>query len=172
MPTGEGKTLLALLIADYALDRGRSVAYLTGTRQLAERVEDRGRRSWDWRSSGSPSKDYGGAKLDDYHQAQAVGVMNYWVYFNSKPVPQPADLVIFDDAHLAEQPLSGLQTLRIPDKLAPARELYRTICELVVAHTDAYPGLRAMRDGTARPGTPPELLSFSDWAAIAGRSDA
>ena len=24
-----------------------------------------------------------------------------------------------------------------------------------------------MRDGTARPGTPPELLSFSDWAAIA-----
>lgn len=40
MPTGEGKTLLALLIADYALDHGRSVAYLTGTRQLAERVEE------------------------------------------------------------------------------------------------------------------------------------
>jgi hypothetical protein len=59
------------------------------------------------------SKDYGGAKLPDYHQAQAVGVMNYWVYFNSKPVPKPADLVIFDDAHLAEQPLSSLQTLRI-----------------------------------------------------------
>jgi hypothetical protein len=36
-----------------------------------------------------------------------------------------------------------------------------------VAHTDAYPGLRAMLDGTARPGTPPELLSFSDWDAIA-----
>jgi len=29
MPTGEGKTLLALLIADYALDQGQSVAYLT-----------------------------------------------------------------------------------------------------------------------------------------------
>lgn len=26
MPTGEGKTLLALLIADHALDRGRSVS--------------------------------------------------------------------------------------------------------------------------------------------------
>jgi hypothetical protein len=23
-------------------------------------------------------------RLDDYHQAQAVGVMNYWVYFNSR----------------------------------------------------------------------------------------
>ena len=167
MPTGEGKTLLALLIADHALARGWSVAYLTGTRQLAERVEEEaGALGLD--VVRFASKDYGGAKLDDYHQAQAVGVMNYWVYFNSRPVPQPADLVIFDDAHLAEQPLSGLQTLRIPDKLGPARQLYRTICELVVAHTDAYPGLRAMLDGTARPGTPPELLSFSDWDAIAG----
>lgn len=166
MPTGEGKTLLALLIADYALDQGRSVAYLTGTRQLAERVQDEANKLG-LEVVRFAAKDYGGAKLDDYHQAQAMGVMNYWVYFNSKPVPQPADLVIFDDAHLAEQPLSGLQTLRIPDKLGPAHILYRTICDLVIAHTDAYAGLQAMRDGTARPGTPPELLSFSDWAAIA-----
>jgi hypothetical protein len=49
--------------------------------------------------------------------------MNYWVYFNGRPVPQPADLVIFDDAHLAEQPFSGLQTLRIPAKPGPSRVL-------------------------------------------------
>ncbi|MGW1974213.1 DEAD/DEAH box helicase family protein [Streptomyces sp. NPDC001889] len=171
MPTGEGKTLLALLIADHALTRGWSVAYLTGTRQLAERVEKEA-ATLGLDVVRFASKDYGGAKLDDYHQAQAVGVMNYWVYFNSRPVPQPADLVIFDDAHLAEQPLSGLQTLRIPDKLGPSRQLYQTICDLVVAHTDAYPGLRAMLDGTARPGTPPELLSFSDWDAIAGPARA
>jgi hypothetical protein len=86
MPTGEGKTLIALLIADWALEQGRSVAYLTGTRQLAERVEQEAdllgldvvRFS---------AKNYGGAKLDDYHQAQKPGVMNYWVYFNSNPVP-------------------------------------------------------------------------------------
>lgn len=166
MPTGEGKTLVALLIADWALDQGRSVAYLTGTRQLAERAQEEAEKLG-LAVVRFASKDYGGAKLDDYHQAQAVGVMNYWVYFNSKPVPKPADLVIFDDAHLAEQPLSSLQTLRVPDRLGPARLLYRTFCDLVVAHTDAYPGLQAMRDGTAQPGTPPELLSFSDWAAIA-----
>lgn len=166
MPTGEGKTLLALLIADYALDQGRSVAYLTGTRQLAERVQDEA-TELGLEAVRFAARDYGGAKLDDYHQAQAVGVMNYWVYFNSRPIPQPADLVIFDDAHLAEQPLSGLQTLRIPDRLGPARKLYRTICDLVVAHTDAYAGLQAMRDGVARLDLPPELLSFSDWAAVA-----
>ena len=93
MPTGEGKTLLALLIADYALDQGRSVAYLTGTRQLAERVQGEA-EELGLEVVRFAARDYGGAKLDDYHQAQAVGVMNYWVYFNSKPVPQPADLVI------------------------------------------------------------------------------
>jgi hypothetical protein len=118
MPTGEGKTLLALLIADYALDLGRSVAYPTGTRQLAERVEDEaGKLGLD--AVRFAARDYGGAKLDDYHQAHAVGIMNYWVYFNSRPVPQPADLLIFDDAHLAEQPLSGMQTLVIPDRTSP-----------------------------------------------------
>ncbi|MBA0127286.1 DEAD/DEAH box helicase family protein [Haloechinothrix sp. YIM 98757] len=166
MPTGEGKTLLALLIADYALDRGWSVAYLTGTRQLADRVVEEA-EALGLDVVRFAAKDYGGAKLDDYHRAHVVAVMNYWVYFNSRPIPNPADLVIFDDVHLAEQPLSGLQTLRIPDKQGPARELYRTICQLVTAHTDAYPGLYAMLEGTAQAGDPPQLLSFRDWAAIA-----
>ena len=65
-------------------------------------------------------------------------------------------------------PSAGCRPCASPTSPAPARQLYQTICELVVAHTDAYPGLRAMLDGTARPGTPPELLSFSDWAVIAG----
>lgn len=165
MPTGDGKTLLALLIADWALDQGHSVAYLTGTRQLAEHVENEaGRLGLEVvRFAG---REYGGAKLDDYHQASAVGVMNYWVYFNSRPVVKPADLVIFDDAHLAEQSLSSLQTLSIPYKLGPARDLYRAVCKIAVTRTVGYPGLRAMQDGTAPPGTPPELLSFHDWSII------
>lgn len=166
MPTGAGKTLVALLIADMALDRGLSVAYLTGTRQLAEDVEDEARRLG-LDTVRFSSGNYGGARLDDYHQAQAVAVMNYWVYFNSNPVPEPADLVIFDDAHLAEQPLSGLQTFRIPDSAGPGLDLYRALVGLVLGRTDAYTGLPAMLDGTAALGTPPELLSFVDWAALA-----
>lgn len=166
MPTGEGKTLMALLIADWALDQGHSVAYLTGTRQLAERVE-REAELLGLEIVRFSAKNYGGAKLDDYHQAQKPGTMNYWVYFNNNPVPKPADIVILDDAHLAEQPLSGLRTLRIPNKQGNARKLYETICDLVLAHTsDAYPALRAMREGVAAPGTPPELLSFSDWSEV------
>ncbi|OZD06448.1 hypothetical protein CH275_09500 [Rhodococcus sp. 06-235-1A] len=168
MATGEGKTLLALLIADYALDQGRTVAYLAGTRQLAERVKAEA-EELGLEVALFSSKSYGATTLDDYHQGQVVGVMNYWVYFNSSPVPKPADLVIFDDAHLAEQPLSSMRTFRIPDKAGEARTLYRTICGFVIAHTASYPGLHAMQDGTARPGTPPELLSFKDWKTLEER---
>ncbi|MFJ5699001.1 helicase C-terminal domain-containing protein [Arthrobacter sp. NPDC093139] len=167
MPTGEGKTLVALLISDYALDRGWSVAYLTGTRQLAEHVEQEAAKLG-LDTVRFASKQYGPSALDDYHQAQAVGVMNYWVYFNSRPVPQPADLVIFDDAHLAEQALSAQTTLRIPYTGETSKPLYRAICDKILARGDYYPGLRAMREGTALPGAAPELISFSDWADVSG----
>lgn len=59
--------------------------------------------------------------------------MNYWVYFNSSPRVEPADLVIFDDAHLAEQPLAGLFTLRVPRTAGGGRALYESLCDLVLS---------------------------------------
>ncbi|MCQ3804434.1 MAG: hypothetical protein KTV45_10070 [Acidimicrobiia bacterium] len=171
MPTGEGKTLVALLIADYALDQRFAVAYLTGTRQLADHVAaEAATLGLDAMQFAGGS--YGGSALKNYHDAQAVGIMNYWVYFNTRPVPQPADLVIFDDAHLAEQPLTGLHMLRIPRVRGDTGDLYESLCDLILARTNAYGNLRAMRDGTAPPDTPPELLAFNDWSAVARLSEA
>jgi hypothetical protein len=166
LPTGVGKTLIALLLADLALDRGWSVAYLAGSNVLAEQVATEAaelpglvaHRFW--------GGHYPGSALDDYHQAQALGIMNYWVYFNSSPKVEPADLVIFDDAHLAEQPLTGLFAARIGRNQHP--ELYVRICDLVLAHTTAYETLSAMRDGTVPSSAPPELLAFNDWDAVSG----
>ena len=165
MPTGEGKTLVALLIADYALDVGRSVAYLTGTRQLADHVSREATRlGIDFVQFSS--KQYGAAALYKYHHGQSVGIMNYWVYFNSKPVPLPADLLILDDAHLAEQPLTSLDTLRIDRRSDATTGLYESICDITSAHTNTYASLRAMRAGIADPSAPPELLSFQHWLSI------
>ena len=100
-----------------------------------------------------------------------MGIMNYWVYFNSKPVPKPADVVIFDDAHLAEQPLSSLQTLRIPDKKG-ARESFT-----VKSATSSWPIPTPMpvcvpcktvwrhRSNGIAPARR-RALSFGDWSAI------
>jgi hypothetical protein len=168
LPTGEGKTLIALLMGDWALDQGMSVAYLTGTRHLAEQVEADAAYLPGIEVRRFASGHYPAAHLDDYHQAQAIGVMNYWVYFNSSPRVEPADLVMFDDAHLAEQPLSGMFTLRIPRTSALATDLYTAVCDLVLARSpDTYPTLKALRDGTAPSGSPPELIAFNDWSAVA-----
>jgi hypothetical protein len=96
--------------------------------------------------------------------------MNYWVYFNASPRVEPADLVIFDDAHLAEQPLAGLFAIRIAWRTQA--ELYEQLCDLVLDNTDAYPSIQLMRDGLAGPGTPPELLAFSHWDALANEAGA
>lgn len=164
LPTGFGKTLVALLIADLALEQGRTVAYLTGTNQLADQVLLQARDLPGLEAVKFSSKNYPPAALANYHDAQAVGVMNYWTYFNSSPKVEPADLVIFDDAHLAEQPLAGLFAIRIDSWRQ--REFYQRLCDLVLAHTDLYPSIELMRDGVAGPTVPPELLTFPHWAAI------
>jgi superfamily II DNA or RNA helicase len=113
LPTGYGKTLVALLIADRALENGHRVAYLTGNNQLTDQVLRQARGLPDFDAVKFSAKNYPAAALARYNDAKALGVMNYWVYFNSQPVVDPADLILFDDAHLAEQPISGLFGVRV-----------------------------------------------------------
>jgi hypothetical protein len=165
LPTGYGKTLVALLIADFVLERGMTVAYLAGTNQLVDQVIEQANDLPGLDIVRFSSKRYPPASLAKYHGAKAVGIMNYWTYFNTSPKVEAADLVIFDDAHLAEQPLAGLFAVRIDRDESPL--VYQQLCDLVLAHTDLYPSIELMREGSAGPSTPPELLAFSHWSAIA-----
>lgn len=167
LPTGAGKTLIALLIADQALEEGRSVAYLTGTKQLAEQAVAQAALLPGLEVAHFSGRNYPGAQLRAYNEASAVGVMNYWTYFNTNPRVNTADLIIFDDAHLAEQALSGMFTIQIPRTPDGGSALYRAIADLVLQQgRDSYPSLQALRDGTAPWSTPPELISFVDWNAV------
>jgi hypothetical protein len=168
LPTGYGKTLVALLVADLALEEGSTVAYLTGNNQLTDQVIEQ--------ASALPGLDvvkfsannYPPAGIAAYNDAQAIGVMNYWTYFNASPKVEPADVIIFDDAHLAEQPLAGLFGVRVDRRSQAA--LYDQLCGLVLAHTDLYPSVELMREYSASPTIPPELLAFAHWKAIAERA--
>ncbi len=168
LPTGAGKTLIALLIADDALERGLSVAYLTGTRQLSNQVLEQAATLPGLDAYQFSGKNYPASQLLAYNQAEALGVMNYWVYFNSSPKVETADVVIFDDAHLAEQSLSGMFTLRIDRQPGLGVELYRLLCQLILQSAPGmYPTLQALHDGAAPNTSPPELIAFADWAAVA-----
>lgn len=105
LPTGTGKTLPGLLIADW-VRRVRSVraAYACPTTQLARQVAATAERE------GVPAvvlvgkaKDWPLPSEARYDAAGAVGVVTYNTIFNSSPKLSPADLLVFDDAHAGEQ---------------------------------------------------------------------
>src|SRR6266496_5372541 len=92
LPTGAGKSLIALLICEAWRRSGKTVAVLTGNKTLARQMEREGQQL------GVPVVRFEGAgdtiPLPDrrrYRRAQAIAVMNYWVMFNQNPVVESAD---------------------------------------------------------------------------------
>jgi hypothetical protein len=105
LPTGTGKTLPGLLIADWVRRfRSARVAYACPTVQLARQVAEMAR------PEGVPTvvlvRSHHDWPLGDearYEAAEAVPVVTYSTVFNSSPKLAPADLLVLDDAHAGEQ---------------------------------------------------------------------
>ena len=93
--------------------------------------------------------------------------MNYWVYFNQNPVIDPADLLVMDDAHLAEHCLHSLYSVEID------KHRHRALFDSLMTELGArYPEYGVITDALAQDTpsiSPAELLSFLDHAAVAGR---
>lgn len=105
LPTGTGKTLPGLLLADW-VRRARSarVAYACPTTQLARQVAGTAERE------GvpavvlvGPAREWPLPSEAKYDSAGAIGIVTYSTIFNSSPKLSPADLLLFDDAHAGEQ---------------------------------------------------------------------
>ncbi|MFF3878045.1 DEAD/DEAH box helicase [Streptomyces sp. NPDC001978] len=105
LPTGTGKTLPGLLIAEWVRrTTNKRVAYACPTQQLARQVKLVAEREGissslligkykSWPTQGEAS----------YVAAQSVAVTTYSTVFNSSPKLEVPDLLIFDDAHAGEQ---------------------------------------------------------------------
>ena len=136
LPTGAGKTLIALLILDYWRSQDRRVAILTGNKTLARQLESEGTHlrvpivRFEGRGDQLLPKD-----LRAYSRSQAIGVMNYWVYINQKPAVEPAEMLVLDDAQLAEGALLSLFSARIGRFEHP--RLLNAIMELCSQYTNS-----------------------------------
>ena len=167
LPTGAGKSLIALLIGEAWRRDGKTVAVLTGNKTLARQME---RES---RELGVPVVRFEGAgnkiplpERRKYRRAQAIAVMNYWVMFNQNPVVDSADLLVIDDAHLAEAALDSLYSMEI-DRYAHPVLFEALVRDLAQAFPDYATLQDALSDAPSRAGT--ELLSFLDQSAFADR---
>ena len=167
LPTGAGKSLIALLICEALRREGATVAVLTGNKVLARQMESEGQLL------GVPVVRFEGeggsiplSARRRYRRAEAIAVMNYWVMFNQNPVVDSADLLVIDDAHLAEGALNSLYSVEVDRYDHPA--LFRSLVQDMAQAFPDYAALQdALTDAPSRAGT--ELLSFLDQDAFADR---
>ncbi len=102
-----------------------------------------------------------------YRRGSAIGVMNYWVMFNTNPVVDSADLLIVDDAHLAESALEGGFSVRIDRYAHP--QLFSELVGELAARLPDYASLADARAESENPRSGVELMSFLDQHRVEGR---
>lgn len=142
LPTGTGKTLTGLLLAEWVRRRtGKRVLYACPTKQLVKQVQataDRegikavtlmGRHQ-DWPMTDQTA----------YEAAEKVAIVTYNTIFNINPHVDVADLIIFDDAHAGEQYVGEAYAIDISRRKHPSE--YAAVLE---ALTPALDGVFAHR---------------------------
>lgn len=161
LPTGAGKTLIALLVAEIWRRSNSKVAILSANKTLARQML---REAEELRI---PAVLMEGSGIDipssdrrAYQRATGVAIMNYWVYFNQNPIIDPADLLIMDDAHLAEHCLHSLYSVEV-DRLRHESLFKSLVTELRERFPEYSVLTEALQEGSPS-DQPPELLSFVD----------
>ena len=134
LPTGSGKTLVGLLLAEWRRRKNRErVVYLCPTRQLVMQV------------SGEASSKYGltvepfvgqikGFTPDAkaaYQNADRVAVTTYSNLFNTNPFFDDPEVVIVDDAHASENYIADLWTVRIRKFEAKDETLFKAVASVL-----------------------------------------
>lgn len=118
LPTGAGKTLVGLLIAQHRmLSKKMRAAFLCPTKQLAIQVSRAAAR---YGISSvlliGPQKQWATADFTKYQRAEAVAITTYSAIFNVSPKLDDADLLICDDAHAADTFIGKLWSVTITHK--------------------------------------------------------
>ncbi|HEY9421231.1 MAG TPA: DEAD/DEAH box helicase, partial [Thermoanaerobaculia bacterium] len=116
LPTGAGKTLVGLLIAEYRrLVLKERVAYLCPTRQLARQVSSQASKyGIKAHVFTGKQREYSPSEFSQFQAAQAIAVTTYSSIFNSNPRIRDAQTLILDDAHASESYIASMWSVEIP----------------------------------------------------------
>lgn len=160
LPTGSGKTLVGLLIAEWRRRYQRErIIYLCPTRQLANQVGQQSERY------GIPSRVLVGPKrqlnrqaVNSYRSGDVTAIITYSGLFNTNPEFSDAQTIILDDAHGGESYISSLFSITINREEDP--EIYEKI--ISTFERDLSPDFVASLRSASRPTSffKPEKVPF------------
>ena len=116
LPTGSGKTLVGLLLAEWRRRKlGERVVYLCPTRQLVNQTAEEASAKYGLTVEAftGKAKHYTPEAKAAYLDGERVAVTTYNSIFNVNPFFDDPDVVIVDDAHAAENYIASQWTMRI-----------------------------------------------------------
>jgi len=139
LPTGSGKTLVGLLIAEWRRRRNQErVVYLCTTRQLVNQAVEQAEEKYGLSVRGftGRAKDYDPAARADYRNGDRLAITTYSSLFNTNPFFDDADIVIVDDVHAGESYVSGLWSVRVDRTNPEHRALHAALRNVIKPHLD------------------------------------
>lgn len=116
LPTGSGKTLVGLLLAEWRRRKYQErVVYLCPTRQLVNQVAEEAQAKYGLTVEAFTGKvkNYTPEAKTAYQDGERVAITTYSSLFNVNPFFEDPDIIIVDDAHAAENYIASQWTLRI-----------------------------------------------------------
>lgn len=135
LPTGSGKTLVGLLIAEFRRRvYGERVVYLCPTKQLANQVVEQSKVKYGIKTSVFVGKqsEYDPEAKAEFRRAGTIAVTTYSGLFNTNSFFSEPDVIILDDAHAAENYISKFWSLNISRK--DNIELYKSLTQLIKSY--------------------------------------
>lgn len=134
LPTGSGKTLVGLLLAEWLRRRNHErVVYLCPTKQLVNQVTEQAEEKYGLTALAFTGRivDYPPADKTKYREAEHVAVTTYSSIFNTNPYFDDADVLILDDAHAAENYVAALWTVRLERQNESHAVLWKALAPLL-----------------------------------------
>jgi hypothetical protein len=164
LPTGSGKTLVGLLIAEYRRKiLGERIVYVCPTKQLAHQVGNKSKEyAIPTRVLVGSKRDFNRQDVYSYRSARITAVSTYSGLFNTNPEFNDAQTIILDDSHGGESYISSLWSITVIRDETP--EIYTKILSLYEKDLPSY--FVSVLHSSSRPqNTPkPEKIPFGAFS--------
>lgn len=172
LPTGSGKSLIAILILEAWRRAGKVAAIITANKGLADDIKGRCDElqipnATIFGASGDPAYLIERTRnLRKYKLKQIIGIFNYHAFLYGTEYKQeiyPPDVLVIDDASDFETTRNDFFTVRIDRKEHP--KVYTAILDKLKTNAILYPNLPEFEGGKANQSKV-ELVYFADMPKV------